>query len=226
MQEKSLKPGGSAALSPAQAHYLKNVLRKQPGDSLRLFNGESGEYLARIETLSKKDGRAALTKQIKEQTAPAFKTRLLFAPIKKARIDILIEKAVELGATDLHPILTQRTENRKLNEQRLRAQIIEAAEQCERLTIPALHPLQKLESVLSNWNETPLYAALERAHAPTLSQTLKPGDKAFLIGPEGGFAPEEITIIEKSNAAPVSLGENILRAETAALLCLSLSPNK
>lgn len=206
-----------------QAHYLKNVLRKNEGDYVRLFNGRGGEWLCALVNIGKKSALAEPKEQIRVQTTPARAIHAYFAPIKKARMDILIEKAVELGATHLHPVLTQNTEMRKLNVERLSAQIIEAAEQCERLSLPELAPATDIYKALSNL-PCPLYAAIERGDYKEARDILpREGDIAILTGPEGGFTEEEITfLLNHKNMTPVSLGKNILRAETALLKLLSL----
>lgn len=207
-----------------QAHYLKNVLRKDVGDILRIFNGAEGEWLARIDSLSKKNGELALTDQIKPQAPPRKTLHLLFSPIKKQRMDVLIEKAVELGVTDLTPVIMHRTENRKINEDRLNAQIIEAAEQSERLDIPKLHPLIKLPLLLSNGiGGIEVFTALEREpSAKALHEYDYKNGAAFLIGPEGGFdLQERAEILSSEDIRVIDLGNGILRAETAALACLS-----
>lgn len=218
----ALKPGQAVALADSQAHYLKNVLRGKPGDALRLFNGRDGEWAAEIVSLDKKGGALKLVEQIKKQPAPRQPVHLLFAPVKKDRLDFLIEKSVELGVTDLHPIVTNRTEIRKINNERLLAQIIEAAEQCERLDLPTLHALADLPAALQRWDsKIPLYACIERDGAPPLQSANPPA--AFLVGPEGGFDEAEKAGLKKyAFMKPVSLGESILRAETAALKALSL----
>ncbi|MCD8563051.1 MAG: 16S rRNA (uracil(1498)-N(3))-methyltransferase [Alphaproteobacteria bacterium] len=224
--EGPLSEGAAAVLDVAQTHYLKNVLRKQQGDRLRVFNGKDGEFTALIEKLGKKEAIIRLGEMFLPQPSAAPPVHLIFAPIKKARLDILIEKAVELGATQLHPVLTERTENRKINPERLEAQIIEALEQCERLVKPQLHPLQKLEKLIPAWQGPPILSCLEREDAPLLTTELKSGytqGLALLIGPEGGFTPKEISYIAASRICrPISLGSFILRAETAALYALSL----
>src|SRR5690606_14868363 len=135
----------------------------------------------------------------------------------------LVEKAVELGATDIHPVLTQNTDNRKVNEERITAQIIEAAEQCERLDIPDLHATQDLFKAVAGWNTNiPVQAALERYDAQPLSSALPEGDLAFLIGPSGGFTEEEKNkLAALSFVRPITLGERILRSETAVAAALS-----
>ena len=149
---------------------------------------------------------------------------LLFAPIFNERMDFLIVKAVELGATLIHPVLTQNTDMRKINEDRLHAQIIEAAEQCERLDLPALMPAKDLFAALASWNKNILMlAALERFDAQPLKKRALPGNVAVLIGPSGGFTREEMEkIAALSFIQPVSLGENILRSETAAAAALAI----
>lgn len=218
--DHDLTEGACIPLADGQAHYLNAVLRHKPGDALRLFNGRQGEWLAKIGDLSKKSGTALLQQQIHPQPTEVRRLHLIFAPIKKHRMDWLIEKAVELGATDLHPVLTQNTEVRKINEERLRQQIFEAAEQCERFIIPALHPLEKLETKLAAWpKDTSVLACLERFDARPLAYT--PDPVALLIGPEGGFTSEEKERIA-ATCDPVTLGETVLRCETAAAVGLTL----
>lgn len=189
---------------------------------MRIFNGRDGEWLAEITAIGKKDGALCLTRQIRAQGKSGAARHLLFAPVKKQRMDVLIEKAVELGVSDLHPVLTNRTENRKINAERLEAQMIEAAEQCERLDVPRLHPLVPLAQKIAGWTDGEVYACLERADAPLLHTVITGGGAAFLIGPEGGFDAGEIEFLSaRENVRPVSLGANILRAETAAIACLS-----
>ena len=218
LKSKTLIP-----LEMGQAHYLYTVLRRKNGDFIRLFDGKNGEWLGQLQDLSKKNGNVTLTEQLIAQPAQGRRIHLVFAPIKKNRLDWLIEKAVELGATDFHPILTQNTEIRKINQERLIQQIFEAAEQCERFEIPTLHPLQKLENSLEKWpKDIPLLACLERYEAKSLQETAdKTGDVAFLIGPEGGFTRTEKEKIAKQ-AIPVTLGETILRCETAVVKALVL----
>ncbi len=187
---------------------------------MRIFNGREGEYLATLGTIGKKTATAILNKQIFAQPTHIEHIHLFFAPIKKARMDILIEKAVELGVTDLHPVTTERTEYRKLNETRITAQIIEAVEQCERLNIPTLHPIQTLDQKLRSW-DSPLLWAAERYDASHLS-TITGDNYAFLIGPAGGFTPQECEKLKRHDqVTPISLGEAVYRSETAALLCLA-----
>jgi len=218
-----LKNGGMATLPEAQAHYLKNVMRAATGDSVRLFNGRDGEWHGVIDTLDKKKTVLSLQSQIREQPAPRRPVHLLFAPIKKARMEWLIEKSVELGVTDLHPVITHHTEVRDINHERTLAQIIEAAEQCERLDIPHLHNLRPLKNVLGGWpKDISIMIGLERADAPMLGDVLpEQGALAFLMGPEGGFSAEEKSWPDSLPILkPISLGADILRAETAACYVL------
>lgn len=224
--ESPLSEGCAAVLDTAQTHYLKNVLRKQEGEHLRVFNGKDGEFTAHIEKLGKKEAIIRLEALFLPQPPAAPPVHLVFAPIKKARLDMLIEKAVELGASDLHPVLTERTENRHLNTERLNAQITESLEQCERLARPRLHPLQKLEKLIPTWQSPVIFACLEREDALPLTEALNSmtaQGAALLLGPEGGFTPKEISYLTAAkNCRPVSLGPAILRAETAVFYALSL----
>ncbi|MBK6895949.1 MAG: 16S rRNA (uracil(1498)-N(3))-methyltransferase [Alphaproteobacteria bacterium] len=214
--------GREIALSDDHVHYLRNVLRLEAGQGLRVFNGRDGEWRADLKSLDKKRGIITLQEILKPQTQDGARIRLLFAPIKKQRMDFLIEKAVELGATDFYPILTGRTENRHLKAERVTAQMIEAAEQCERLDLPVLHPMDNLQNMLKAWDGPKILACVERMEAPVLSSAPVSKDCAFLIGPEGGFDSEEGEFLKNSaKVQAVGLGDTILRAETAALLCLS-----
>lgn len=221
--DQDLKDGGLVHLPKEQAHYLKNVLRKSEGDGLRLFNGRDGEWLGALQSPGKKEADVLLQQELRPQPPPRRAVHLLFAPIKKARMDMLVEKAVELGVSDLHPVITAHTEVRKLNMERVRAQIIEAAEQCERLDIPRLHDPLALDTVLRGWSGAKIFAALERAEAGHIALTdFEDGPMAFLVGPEGGFSVAESDMLAGHSAVvPVSLGGEILRAETASLMCLS-----
>ncbi len=217
LQSETLIP-----LNPAQVHYLHNVMRRKEGDLIRLFDGQNGEWLGALQDLDKKVGTIALIKQLIQQPQQTKRLHLIFTPIKKHRQDWMIEKAVELGATDLHPIITQNTDVRKINTDRVSQQIFEAAEQCERFEIPTLHPLQKLERILTNPPEnTVILACLER-HKGAQSLATNDQDTAILIGPEGGFTTAEKTLIAQSCVA-ITLGNTILRCETAAIKALILA---
>lgn len=207
-------------LEKGQAHYLINVLRKSDGDVVRVFNSKDGEWLAHLEIISKKSVVLCLQKQTRAQPEGGKAICLYFTPLQKSRMDFLIEKSVELGVTDLFPIITNRTEHRKINDERLEAQIAEASEQCERLDIPVLHPIQKLTDIRQ---DVRLYACIERdENAPHISSVDTSNAIGFLVGPPGGFDEGERDMMSANEKIEsVSLGDNILRAETAAFVCLS-----
>jgi 16S rRNA (uracil1498-N3)-methyltransferase len=231
--EADLAAGAEVPLDPAQAHYLRNVMRRAPGDAVRVFNGRHGEWRASISALGKGKGAVRAEAQTRAQ-APEADLWLLAAPIKRTAIDFVAAKATELGASAIQPVLTRRTAVSRVNADRLRANVIEAAEQCERLSIPEVRAGAALEKVLADWppgrrllfcDETrdgrPIADALlaERGRTPRGA----PGPWAILIGPEGGFAPEELARIRALPAVlPVSLGPRLLRADTAALAALAV----
>ena len=217
--------GQTIILPENQSHYLKNVLRRQMGDSIRIFNPLNGEWIGKIDSLGKKLISIQVEKQIRSSETTETEIHLVFSPIKKDRNDMLIEKAVELGVTHFHPILFSRTIIREIKPDRINAQMIEAAEQCERLSIPTLAPLKDFKKLLTEWNlNIPLLAAVERIDSCHLSEIELHSKKiALCIGPEGGITPEEIEILgTKKYVTPVSLGANILRAETAVFYGVSI----
>ncbi|NIJ07949.1 16S rRNA (uracil1498-N3)-methyltransferase [Sphingomonas vulcanisoli] len=209
-------------LDGAQANYLANVMRAKPGDPVRLFDDVTGEWLAEVRDAGKRSLTLAITAKLGEREAVPD-LWLLFAPIKKGRIDWLIEKATELGVARLQPVITQRTIVDRLNMDRLRAHAIEAAEQCDRTALPELAEPVKLAALLRDWDKArPILFADEQGGAP-LPQAAKPGPAAILIGPEGGFTEEERALIRAHPAAqPITLGPRILRADTAAAAAISL----
>lgn len=222
---QDLRQDKPVALDEGQSHYLRAVLRRQPGDSVRLFNGRDGEWRAALEFPGKKSAVARPEEKLKEQPRNPKQTHLLFAPIKKGPLEWLVEKAVELGATHLHPVITARTEARHIAPERLMRQIIEAAEQCERLDAPALEPPAALERKLEEWPPgRPVLACVERSGTTLLSPShVQPSCLAFLTGPEGGFTEaEKELMISFPYVTAVSLGEGVLRAETAAAACLAM----
>lgn len=224
--EAPLGPRQEVQLPREQAHYLTNVLRRKPGDRVGLFNGRDGEWRAKILSLGK--GRATL--EVAEQIAPQGVPPdlwLLFAPVKKARTDYIVEKAVELGAARLVPVRTRFTNAERLRPDRLRAHAIEAAEQCGATWVPEIVELAPLDKVLAAWPaDRQLFFADERLAgrpAPVFPRDAKPGPAAILIGPEGGFSDEERARLHAHPAAlPLNLGPRILRAETAAAAALAL----
>jgi 16S rRNA (uracil1498-N3)-methyltransferase len=219
--ETPLGEGARVALDAAQANYLGNVMRLKLGDRLLLFDGASGEWLAEVAEVSKK--RMALA--VIEPTRPQENVPdlwLAFAPVKKGRVDWLVEKAVELGVARLLPVITQRTIVDKLNLDRMRAHIIEAAEQCGRTALAEIDEPIKLDAFLrAREPNRVLYFADETGGEPAAG-VLKPGPALILTGPEGGFTPDEAAAIRAApNATAISLGPRILRAETAALAAVA-----
>ncbi|MCW9035996.1 MAG: 16S rRNA (uracil(1498)-N(3))-methyltransferase [Rhodospirillales bacterium] len=222
--ESPLGDGLCPDLTPGQAHYLRNVMRMEPGNAVITFNGKDGEWLAEVATLGKKNGSLKLINSIRPQ-GPEPDIWLLFAPIKKTRIDFLVEKATELGVSSLHPVITKRTIVSRVNLERMKANVLEASEQCERLTLPTLVEPQPLAQTIASWSaERTLYVLDETGNGKTIQQTIldAKGPAALLIGPEGGFAPEELqALLEKPFVTSISLGPRILRADTAAVAALA-----
>lgn len=220
----ALSAGGSIMLADDQAHYLRHVLRLETGQAVALFNGRDGEFRAIIAEVSKKGVRLDLASQLRPQQ-PAADVWLCFAPIKQGRIEMIIEKATELGVGRLLPVITRRTQMQKVNTERLAAHAREAAEQCERLDVPEVAHSVTLEKLLQAWpQDRQLFVCVERNDAPTLLAVALGNDPcALLIGPEGGFAPEEVQqIAALPQVVTVSLGPRILRAETAAIAALAI----
>ena len=217
-----LAQNASVHLPEAQAHYIRTVMRRAAGDQVRLFNGRDGEWLATLDFSGKRDVSAILQRQTKPQPARTRRLHLFFTPLKKDRMDALVEAAVQLDATDLHPVITDRTEVREVKIDKLEAHLIEASEQCERLDLPILHPLQKLDKALAS-ADIPVFAGLERSDAVLLRDTLVPvGDCAALVGPVGGWTDTERDMLSNSkNIKAVSLGTNVLRSETAVAVMLA-----
>jgi 16S rRNA (uracil1498-N3)-methyltransferase len=220
----ALSAGGTVALVDDQAHYLRNVLRLEPGAAVALFNGRDGEFRAVITEAGKKACRLTVETLLRPQV-PVADVWLCFAPIRQGRIEMIVEKATELGASRLLPVITRRTQMQKVNAERLAAHAREAAEQCERLDVPEVAAAVTLEKLLGDWpQDRRLFVCAERSDAPSLLQAAAgSGPCALLVGPEGGFAPEEF---EQVSALPqvvtVSLGPRILRAETAAVAALAI----
>jgi 16S rRNA (uracil1498-N3)-methyltransferase len=217
----ALGEGARVELDAGQANYLSNVLRVKEGGELLVFDGASGEWLARIAEVGKKRMTLAVERRTREAEAIPD-VWLAFAPVKRARIDWLVEKATELGVARLIPVTTQRTIVERLNLERLRAHVIEAAEQCGRTRLPELAEALPLARFLEQLDASrTLYFADENGGEPAAT-AFKPGSVVILTGPEGGFTDDERTAIRAApNALPISLGPRILRAETAALAALA-----
>jgi len=218
--EQTLSEGAALTLDGPPANYLANVLRLTAGAQVKLFDDRTGEWLAEIAEASRKRVALAVTRHLRPRE-PVPDVWLLFAPIKRGRIDWLIEKATELGAARLVPVLTQRTIVDRLNLERLRAHAVEAAEQCERTALPELAEPQKLDRLLGAWPSDRTLFFADEAGGATFAPA--PGSAAILIGPEGGFTDAERAAVRAlPQARPVSLGPRILRADTAAVAALSL----
>jgi 16S rRNA (uracil1498-N3)-methyltransferase len=216
-----LTEGVRVELDPGQANYLGNVLRLSEGGQLLVFDGRSGEWLARIEELAKKRMVLAVERRTREpECIPDL--WLAFAPVKRNQTDWLVEKATELGAARLLPVITKRTIVERVKLERLEAITIEAAEQCGRTRLPKIDEPQPLARFLAGRDASrALYFADEEGGEPATS-AFAPGPAAILIGPEGGFTKEERELVRGTdNSVAVSLGPRILRAETAALAALT-----
>ena len=216
-----LSEGARVELAAPQANYLGNVMRLGVGAELLVFDGRSGEWLARIADASKKRMTLSVERKTREpETIPDV--WLAFAPVKRAQTDWLVEKATELGAARLIPVMTQRTVAERVKLERLRAIAIEAAEQCGRTILPEIAEPVSLEPLLAHRDpRRRLYFADERGGDPAVA-AFKDGPALILTGPEGGFTDEERALVrDAANAVAVSLGPRILRAETAALAALA-----
>lgn len=220
-------------LPPEQAHYLANVMRKKVGEQALAFNGEDGEWLVRLDEIGKKRAQVTPLERTRKQTfGPDL--HLLFAPLKRSRIDYLAQKATEMGAALLQPVVTRRTQAERVKTSRLLANAVEAAEQCNLLFVPTVEEPSKLETVLTRWSRERqiLFCdeALPGATAPPpadflrdLPDGVKQAPWAILIGPEGGFDPAERKMLEAMpNAHAVALGPRIMRADTAVVAAMAL----
>ncbi len=230
--EENLQTGIDLEIKASQFHYLKNVMRLAIGAEVTLFNGRDGEYLAEITD----SGKHSMTVKLMKQSRPQSDDPdiwLIFAPIKKSRLDMIAEKATELGVAKLVPVITDHTKVERVKTDRLRANAIEAAEQCRRLTVPEITEPMPLQKLLDNWDVTRRLLVMdettvEDGDAGVSMATLgksKDGQAcdAILIGPEGGFSASELDLLGNLPfVTKVSLGGRILRAETAALAALTL----
>lgn len=224
--DAALNAGASVELDGNQANYLKNVLRLGQGDAVLLFNGRDGEWLAHLAEVGKRRVGLTVEQMMRPQTAPGD-LWYLFAPLKHARLDYMVEKAVEMGASRLQPVFTRRTQAARVNLDRMRANAIEAAEQCGILAIPDVGDPIPLDHILGNWPDGRrlIFCDEDAAGEDTLAtlRAVPPGPLAVLIGPEGGFDPVERAKLLKIPAVTrISLGPRILRADTAAVAALAV----
>ncbi len=214
-----LAAGATVPASAAQAHYLLHVMRRQPGETVALFNGRDGEWDAVIAAHGK--SQHFTIGERRRAQAPDTDHWLGFALLKRDAADLVVRQATELGIARICPFVARRSQGERVNLARWRSIAVEAAEQCERLTLPEIEPPRPLSALLGAWPATrPLVALIERMAAPDLAPVAGPA--GLLVGPEGGFAPEEVAEIRQHSAVvPASLGPRILRAETAAIAGLA-----
>jgi 16S rRNA (uracil1498-N3)-methyltransferase len=224
--DRPLATDARLELDRAQANYLVNVLRLGQGGRCLVFNGRDGEWEAALAEVGRKEAALVCLRQTRPQP-PAGDLWLCFAPLKHARLDYMVQKAVEMGASRLVPAITRRTQVSRLNRERMRANVVEAAEQCSVLALPEVAEETRLDRLLEDW---PAGRALvfcdeeaDVARPAAALEGLTGQPLAVLVGPEGGFAPEEAAAIRRlAGAAPISLGPRILRADTAAVAALAV----
>jgi 16S rRNA (uracil1498-N3)-methyltransferase len=223
---QALRQGETVTLDERQAHYLVNVLRLGKGASFRLFNETDGEWLAQITAVRKRDLALQCERKLRDpQKLPDID--YLFAPLKHARLDYLAQKATEMGAARLRPVITRRTIAERVKIDRIRSNVIEAAEQCNLIGLPEVCEPQTLPDVIAGWDPLRrlIFCDEEGARSSPLAtlEAIAPGPLALLIGPEGGFAPEERKLLlDQSFVVAMSLGPRIMRADTAAVAALAL----
>jgi len=223
--ESALAKGANVALDRAQAHYLGTVLRLKPGSRVLVFNGRDGEWNATLAAL-KRAAALLVDEKTREQTSPSD-LHYLFAPLKAARLDYMVQKAVEMGVSRLQPVLTRHSQVARVNIDRMRANAIEAAEQCGILSPPEIQAPVELARLLAEWDGARRLVFCDEdaevVDPVTVLSGLPRGPAAVLIGPEGGFAEEErASLLRVPNVIRLSLGPRILRADTAAVAALTL----
>jgi 16S rRNA (uracil1498-N3)-methyltransferase len=224
--EAALAPAAEVALTREQAHYLFAVMRLGVGGVVLLFNGRDGEWRAAVAEAGRRGGTLRCLEPTRDQDAPPD-LELLFAPVKKARTDFIAEKAAEIGVRRLRPVFTRFTNSERVRVDRLRAHMVEAAEQCGLLSAPEAVEPEPLDAALDRWEPARRLLFCDEARdAPPAVEALRaagPGAWAVLIGPEGGFAPEERARLRAAPfATACSLGPRVLRADTAAAAALAL----
>jgi 16S rRNA (uracil1498-N3)-methyltransferase len=224
--EAPLSAGARLELDRARANYLLNVLRLGAGDIVLIFNGRDGEWRACLEPDGRKSG-ALVAESLARPQPPARDLDYVFAPLKHARLDYMAQKAVEMGATALRPVVTRRTQTARVNLERLRANAIEAAEQCGVLALPAVAGEVRFDRWLADFPRGRLLAFCDEDAAGSPLEALRaiaPGAPvSVLIGPEGGFDPaERAALLSLPHVLRLSLGPRILRADTAAVAALAL----
>jgi 16S rRNA (uracil1498-N3)-methyltransferase len=228
--DRPLSEGAAFALLGTDAHYLATVMRQKAGAEILVFNGRDGEWGASLQTVSRKAVAAVVGKRTRPQVSDPD-LWLVFAPIKRTRIDFVSAKATELGVSRLLPVTTDRTVVTRVNASRLRANAKEAAEQCERLSVPEVEDLQPLKKLLARWPRERLLAFCDESReAPLLTEAALAHDRnpaqrpwAILIGPEGGFTGEEREFLRSLPfAVRAGLGPRLLRADSAAFAAISL----
>jgi 16S rRNA (uracil1498-N3)-methyltransferase len=221
-----LAAGASVACTAEQANYLRNVLRLKPGDAILAFNGRDGEWRAEVADASKRTTALHILAQTRTQEGGPD-IDYLFAPLKRSRLDYMVQKATEMGVARLRPVLTRRTTPERVNLERLQANAIEAAEQCGILRVPEVLAPQKLERVVADWeaHRTLIFCDEDSEAADPLGALarLERGALALLVGPEGGFDTQERDLLTSQPfVVRLSLGPRILRADTAAVAALAL----
>ncbi len=213
-------------LDRGQANYLLNVLRLGENDHILVFNGRDGEWRAEITP----QGRKKAVLNVSEQTRPqpaAYDLIYMFAPLKQARMEYVVQKAVEMGAGSLQPVLTEYTQLRKINVEKMNLQAVEAAEQCGILTIPSIEDLQPLEAAIGNTANDHTIIFCDEGdllqNPLSMLQDIQSQNFAILVGPEGGFSETERKLLKaQNNVVAIPLGPRVLRADTAAVAALAL----
>jgi len=220
--DSPLAPTATPVVEGAAAHYLLNVMRMKPGDPILLFDNRSGEWLGTVAEAAKR----ALTIRIERQVRAIEAVPdlwLCFAPVKKARLDWIIEKATELGVARLQPVVTERTIVERVKRERIAAQIVEACEQCGRTALPELADPVKLPALLKHWPADRALLFADEVGGAAIGDLDAPAPAAILTGPEGGFTDRERdALLSTAATRRLSLGPRILRAETAAIAAISL----